>query len=187
MVKYIKPKLMLIFVLLFAFLALPAFAAMKSEPKGYGGFKWNASSKNIFGKYKKGLIMFSDEGNFEMFKNKNESKTLEGVKWIEPERVMYFFNKSDGFGAVTIDFRTTKADFNKLLKHYAGKWGKPDEIDYIDGKKTGWLASDGKAKWQGKKIFVKIKGDSYSDKNKKEMVKGEMIIALKEYDGHIWW
>lgn len=185
--KSIKPKLVLIFVLLFAFLTLPAFAEMKNEPKGYGGYKWNASSKNFFGKYRKGLIMFNDAGNFEIFKNKNESKTLEGAKWIETEDVIYYFNKSDGFGAVTIDFRTTKDNFNKLLKSCVNKWGKPDYLDYIDGKQKGWLAPDGQAAWQGKKTFVKIKGDSYTDKDKKEVVKGDMIIALKEYDGHIWW
>lgn len=181
MVKYIKPKLILAVLLLLAFIALPAHARMKNEPKGYGGFKWNTSAKNIFGKYKKNLIMTGDSGHFEIFKNKKEADAFDGMKKVKVENVLYFFNKSDGFAAVKMSFDLPKADFKKLMKRASSKWGKPDEFDDIE-KSDGWIRSGG-GKWRGKKTFVKIRGSLYGSKD--ESVSGKIIIGLKEYDGYI--
>lgn len=178
--KYIKPKFILLFILCAVFLALPAFAEMKNEPKGYGGFKWNTSSKNFFGKYRKNLIMFNDTGTFEIFKNKNEADTFEGVKEIKVENVMYFFNKSEGFSLVRMDFNATKADFQKLMKYGTSKWGKPDEI--VDIEKRNWLGHFG-GTWRGQKTFVEIQGKRYN--SKEDSVYGKITIGLKEFYGYL--
>lgn len=178
--KYIKPKLIFVFVLLFVFLALPAFADMKNEPKGYGGFKWNTSAKNFFGKYRKNLIMFNDTGIFEIFKNKQESETFEGVKEIKVKNVMYYFNKSDGFSLAGMDFDATKADFQKLMKYCTSKWGKPDEM--VDIENRNWLGHFGST-WRGKKTFAEIRGKMYN--SKEDSVYGKIFIGLKEFDGYI--
>lgn len=178
--KHLKPKLVLIFVLLFAFLALPAFAEMKNEPKGYGGFKWSTSSKNFFGKYRKNLILFNDTGTFEIFKNKQESESFEGVKEIKVRNVMYFFNKSNGFSLVTMDFDSTKADFQKLMKYGADKWGNPDEM--IEMEKRSWLGRFG-GTWRGQKTFAEIRGRLYGSND--DSVSGKIIIGVKEFDGYL--
>lgn len=177
--KRIKPKLILIFVLIVAFLALPAFAEMKNEPKGYGGFKWNTSAKNFFGKYRKNLTLFKDTGVFEIFKNKKESDTFEEFKDIKVKNVLYAFNKSDGFSIVMMEFDITKADFQKLIEKSTSKWGKPDKMDDIE--KSGWINRGG-ASWLGKKTFVQIQGRLYS---KEESVSGKIIIGLKEFDDYL--
>lgn len=150
---------MLFAILYIMLITIPAFAAMKNEPKGFRGIPWKthltksgANSADRWGLREEPAI---DESSVRIYGRKNEKLTFGAA---EIYSVQYFFQKSLGFAKIQI-FAEGHRNFELIRKECVKSWGKPDGESRI--KET--YSDETHIHWYGRKVIALLVYDRGQD------------------------